>query len=94
MKICYSFLFLVVHYQHRLPKRHQILRTHGSPENRREAWIQVDLGKAFNVTAVQTQGRSGIAQWIDKFTLLYRTSKNEWKIYKDSNGATKVIDFD
>ena len=58
-----------------------------------ESWIQVDLGKMFNVTAVQTQGRNGISMWIDKFTIQYGTSQSEWKLYKDRNGATKVIIF-
>ena len=55
------------------------------------AWIQVDLGETFNITAVQTQGRDNLGQWITKFTLDYSTEENDWTNYADYDGKPKVF---
>ena len=65
-------------------------RQKGSKENAKEAWIQVDLGKTFDVTTIQTQGRNGINQWINKFTLEYGIHENVLTAYKERNGNPKV----
>ena len=56
-----------------------------------EAWIQVDLGQTFKVTAVQTQGRNGISQWIKKFTLTYSSNETDWTSYKGIHGKDEVF---
>ena len=66
----------------------------GEKSRNAEAWIQVDLGKTFNVTAVQTQGRNGIAQWITKFTLHYGSNDNNWTALTDEDGKEKVSYID
>ena len=62
----------------------------GYPDN----WIAVDLGKPFNVTAVQTQGRNKISQWIEKFTLQYRNEGTDWTSYSDHDDNDKVLLID
>ena len=55
-------------------------------------WLQVDLGKSFQVCAVATQGDRNGNEWTTDFKLSYSSDGNIWTTYKDSND-TDVVRF-
>ena len=57
---------------------------------RTDDWLQVDLGKPFQVCAVATQGDINGNKWITDFKLSYSSDGNNWTTYKDSNNAEVV----
>ncbi len=64
--------------------------------NRTDDWLQVDLGKTFQVCAVATQGDRGndaigsAHEWVTDFKLSYSADGNTWTTYKDRNGTELV----
>ena len=61
--------------------------------NKKTDWLQVDLGKEFQVCAVATQGGNHDKEkkeWTTAFKLLYSSDDNNRKIYKDGNGVDVV----
>ena len=60
--------------------------------SRTDDWLQVDLGKTFQVCAVATQGDIYGNKWTTDFKLSYSSDGNNWATYKDSNN-TKVVRF-
>ena len=57
---------------------------------RTDDWLQVDLGKTFQVCAVATQGDRNGNEWTTDFKLSYSSDGNTWTSYKDSNGREMV----
>lgn len=61
---------------------------------RTDDWLQVDLGKTFQVCAVATQGDRGndvdVPSWVTDFKLSYSPDGNTWTSYKYENG-TEVV---
>ena len=55
-------------------------------------WLQVDLGTAFQVCAIATQGDRNGNDWVTDFTLSYSSDGNVWTPYKDANGEEVVRD--
>ena len=53
-------------------------------------WLQVDLGKAFDVCAVATQGGAGGDRTVTAFKLSYSSDGSLWTTYKDGNGLEMV----
>lgn len=56
-------------------------------------WLQVDLGRIFQLCGVATQGdgNSGFGdEWVIDFKLSYSLNENNWTIYEDGNG-TEVV---
>ena len=61
------------------------------PKNRNKTdWLQVDLGKEFQVCAVATQGGIYHKAWTTTFKLLYSSDDKNRKMYKDGNGVDVV----
>ena len=58
--------------------------------NTKTDWLQVDLGKEFQVCAVATQGGNYYEAWTTAFKLLYSSDDNNRKTYKDGNGVDVV----
>ncbi|PFX12463.1 Uromodulin [Stylophora pistillata] len=54
--------------------------------NDKNEWLQVDLGKMFQVCAVATQGSKYHLEWTTDFKLLYSSDESIWKTYLDENG--------
>ncbi|KAL9953929.1 hypothetical protein ACROYT_G041405 [Oculina patagonica] len=55
-----------------------------------EEWLQVDLGKTFQVCGVATQGDGHYDvhnSWVTDFKLSFSSDGNTWTYYKDHNGA-------
>ncbi|XP_078351549.1 uncharacterized protein LOC144636260 [Oculina patagonica] len=53
-------------------------------------WLQVDLGKMFQVCGVATQGDGyydNSNSWVTDFKLSYSADGNTWTTYKDENGT-------
>ncbi|KAL9959813.1 hypothetical protein ACROYT_G033169 [Oculina patagonica] len=48
-------------------------------------WLQVDLGKAFTVCGVATQGAVSASSWVTDFKLNYSSDGNIWTTYKYEN---------
>ena len=59
-------------------------------KNKTTDWLQVDLGKVFQVCAVATQGGDYHEGWTTAFKLLYSSDDNNLKTYKDGNGVDVV----
>ena len=62
-------------------------------KNIKRDWLQVDLGKEFQVCAVATQGGNydkEKKEWTTAFKLLYSSDDNNRKTYKDGNGVDVV----
>ncbi len=55
-------------------------------------WLQVDLGKAFKVCGVATQGGGSSSLWVTDFKLNYSSDGNAWTTYKYENG-TEAVSF-
>lgn len=53
-------------------------------------WFQVDLGKAFAMCGVATQGAISTAAWVIDFKLNFSSDGNTWTTYKYENG-TEVV---
>lgn len=64
-----------------------------SRRNDRNQWIQVDLGKDETVTAIATQGRSNLKQWVTSYHLSSSLDGITFAKYKSRNGAVKVSVF-
>ena len=58
--------------------------------NKKTDWLQVDLGKEFQVCAVATQGGIYHKAWTTTFKLLYSSDDKNRKTYKDGNGVDVV----
>ena len=58
--------------------------------NEKKKWLQVDLGKVFQVCAVATQGGNDHKAWTTAFKLLYSSDDKNRKTYKDGNGVDVV----
>ena len=59
----------------------------------KKKWLQVDLGKVFQVCAVATQGgnyHKKSRAWTTAFELLYSTDDKNRKTYKDGDGEDMV----
>ena len=55
-----------------------------------QPWIQVNLGKIMNITAISTQGFPG-SGFVASFYFSYNTSEMEWLNYTIHGGLVKVI---
>ena len=64
------------------------------PKNRNKTdWLQVDLGKEFQVCAVATQGGNygkKHKEWTTAFKLLYSSDDKNRQTYQDGNGVDVV----
>lgn len=59
-------------------------------------WLQVDLGKEFELCAVSTQGDGTYDEydeWVTDFKLSYSSDENTWTDYKDGKGFEVVIKY-
>ena len=61
--------------------------------NNSHDWLQVNLGKTFQVCSVAAQGEVNGFRWITDFKLRYSTDGITWKPYMDANGA-QVVRFE
>ena len=59
-------------------------------KNDTQPWIQVNLGKIMNITAISTQGFPG-SGFVSSFYFSYNTSEMEWLNYTNHGGLVKVI---
>lgn len=57
--------------------------------NDKNQWIQVDLCKDKDITAIATQGRKDAEQWVQTYTVSYSTDGKEFQYYQD-DGVWKV----
>ncbi|KAM7435431.1 hypothetical protein ABFA07_014659 [Porites harrisoni] len=58
--------------------------------NDTQPWIQVNLGKIMNITAISTQGFPG-SGFVSSFYFSYNTSEMEWLNYTNHGGLVKVF---
>ena len=56
-----------------------------SRTNDKNQWLQVDLGKKLEVTAIQTQGRYDAHQWIMSYTVSYSNDGKTFHAYQNHN---------
>lgn len=57
-------------------------------------WLQVDLGREFELCPVATQGDGTYDEydeWVTDFKLSYSSDENTWTNYKDGKGFEVVI---
>lgn len=45
-------------------------------------WLQIDLGKRMEVTAVATQGGYGSSDWVSSYLLMFSDGGRNWKQYQ------------
>ena len=48
-------------------------------------WLQIDLGKRFDVCGVATQGDINGNKWVTDFKMSYLSGGRIWTLYKDGN---------
>ncbi|XP_030205974.1 contactin-associated protein-like 4, partial [Gadus morhua] len=55
----------------------------------RYQWLEVDLGRRTQITAVATQGRYGSSDWLTSYLLMFSDTGHNWRQYRqeDSVGA-------
>ena len=53
-------------------------------------WIQVEFELSYEITSIQTQGRSDYAQWVKSYKVGYSWNGIDWKMYTDGDGIEKV----
>ncbi|XP_048590490.1 coagulation factor V [Nematostella vectensis] len=61
--------------------------------NKKDEYLQVDLGRFTWVTHVATQGRpkeTGYMQWVTVYTVEYSLTGEQWQSYQYGNGVIKV----
>jgi len=58
--------------------------------NSNDDWLQVDLAKTFQVSAVSTQGDRDGKGAVTVFKLSYSIDGINWKLYQDGNGTDWV----
>lgn len=60
--------------------------------SRSDQWLQVDLGKLYQVCGVATQGgeMNDKGAWVTAFKLLYSQDGKHFVTYKDGNGKEMV----
>ena len=69
-------------------------------DNRRGSWaantkdlcqyIQARFDQVMKITAIQTQGRNTIAQWVTKYKVSHSLDGKKWTTYKREGGEDKV----
>ena len=78
------------------PAHHGRLNTLSSWCSRRadgsQDWLQVDLGKTFELCGVATQGNGNgkYDEWVTKFKLSYSADGSNWTTYLDTDGSQLV----
>ena len=58
--------------------------------NRKDDWLQVDLGTTIEVCAIATQGDINGNEWVTDFKLSYSSDAQNWTPYNDANGEEMV----
>lgn len=58
--------------------------------NSNDDWLQVDLGRTFQLSAVATQGDKNGKGGVTVFKLSYSIDGINWKIYQDENSTDWV----
>ncbi|XP_032382198.1 contactin-associated protein-like 4 isoform X2 [Etheostoma spectabile] len=55
----------------------------------RYQWLEVDLGRRTQITAVATQGRYGSSDWLTAYLLMFSDTGHNWRLHRqeDSLGA-------
>jgi len=53
-------------------------------------YIEVDLGKQFNISAIGTQGRQQTMDFVQEFKLESGIDGHDYNTYRDRNGNVKV----
>ena len=54
-------------------------------------WLQVDLGKTYQMCGLATQGSSGsLHEWVTEFKLSFSLDGDSWTIYQDVSGKEMV----
>ena len=60
--------------------------------NQADEWLQIDLESPFTrVTAVATQGRSDINQWVKKYKLQYSANRVSFQYYKELGQTVEKV---
>lgn len=57
----------------------------------RYQWLEVDLGRRTQITAVATQGRYGSSDWLTGYLLMFSDTGHNWRQHRqeDSLGVTR-----
>ena len=58
--------------------------------NRKDDWLQVDLGTTIEVCAIATQGDINGNEWVTDFKLSYSSDAQNWTPYNNANGEEMV----
>ena len=53
-------------------------------------YLQIDLGKQYNVSAIGTQGRQHTKEFVQEFKLETGIDGHDFSVYRDRNGNIKV----
>lgn len=53
-------------------------------------WLQVDVGRQYNVSRIATQGRQDISQWVSKYKLQFSEDGVMFYNYTNELGQIKV----
>ena len=54
-------------------------------------YIEIDLGRQFNISAIGTQGRQHTLEFVQEFKLESGIDGHDYNIYRDRNGNIKVL---
>lgn len=55
--------------------------------NRKNQWLQVDLGEEEEILAVAVQGRYNYPQWVTKYNILISSDSESWTLLENIQGA-------
>ncbi|GAB1298312.1 Contactin-associated protein-like 3 [Apodemus speciosus] len=54
-------------------------------------WLQIDLGKRMEVTAVATQGGYGSSDWVTSYLLMFSDGGRNWKQYHQEESILHIL---
>jgi hypothetical protein len=59
-------------------------------QNDLSQYLQIDLGKQYNISAIGTQGRQHTKEFVQEFKLETGIDGHDFSVYRDRNGNIKV----
>ena len=74
----------------RLARLHEWRNCHASWCGSVGAWLQIDLGRDYDINGINTQGARDNYGFVKKFTLAYKTTSGVWENFEE-DGNVKVL---
>ncbi|RMX53475.1 hypothetical protein pdam_00017074 [Pocillopora damicornis] len=71
----------------RLARLHELRNCHASWCGSVGAWLQIDLGRDYDINGINTQGARDNYGFVKKFTLAYKTTSGGWENFEEDGNV-------